>query len=187
MVRHRQRLLGRKARARVALVSVVLMLAALGAIAGRAIQDELVPRLTFSTGTAYAAAYGTDAAAIEASVTARINADLPLLQELWGVSGGPTTGIRYVEAPRGIRVGDSLPVRVHATLPDGKPFVGALVEVSWEFGDAIYRDVTYTDSHGSVDVTRRVDWAARNKRCIVAVRAYGGDMQSMGYAIFVPN
>jgi len=184
MFRHRRRVFGRKTRRRIASVSLLLVLALFGVFAGRAIQDELSPRLTFSpTSSAYAA--GQSASAVEASLVAQVTKDLPLLEDLWGVGGGPTIGVRYVEAPRGIRAGMPLRVSVHGDQLDGQPLAGGLVEVSWQLGDAQYRDVTYTDERGNVDVSRDLDPACEGKPCVVGVRVYKGSLRSLAYTKFV--
>jgi hypothetical protein len=186
MFRNRQRVFGRKTRRRIARVTLLLALAFAGSFAGRAIQGELSPRLTFSpTTTAYAA--DSSAAAVKASINARVNRDLPLLEDLWSVGGGPGFRVSYVEAPRGIRAGLPLRVAVHADRPDGRPVVGAVVEVSWQLGGARYRDVTYTDVRGTVNVSREVDKDARGKPCVVAVRLYKAGLLSMAYTTFTPR
>ena len=89
-----------------------------------------------------------------------------MLEDLWGVGGGPAIGVRYVEAPRGIRAGMPLRVSIHGDQLDGKPFVGGLVEISWQLGDKQYRDVTYTDERGNVDVSRDLDPECEGKPCM---------------------
>lgn len=186
MFRNRQRLSGRKARRRLARVSLLLVLATMSTFAARAIQGELSPRLTFSPTTA-AYAVGTPVAAVEASITARVNRDLPLLQDLWSVGGGPGFRVSYVEAPRGIRAGAPLRVAVHADRQDGQPVVGAVVEISWQLGASRYRDVTYTDVNGTVNVSRDIDKDVKGQKCVVAVRMYKGGLQSMAYTTFTPR
>jgi hypothetical protein len=183
MFRHRQRLFGRKARRRVARVSFLVVLALLGTVAGRAIQDELEPQLTFSP-TASAFALDPSTPTVDASTTAMVGHDLPELEELWGVGGGPAYGVRYVEAPTTIRAGAPLRVSVHGTRLDGFPFAGALVEVTWKLGDAIYRDVTYTDGRGDVEVNRQLDAACKGKPCVVGVRMYQDNLQALAYTKF---
>ena len=186
MFRHRRMVSGRKTRRRIARVSLLVVLALLGMFASRAIQGELTPRLTFSP-TTVAYADHPDMAALQASITARVSSDLPLLEDLWDVGGGPALGVRYVEAPPGIRAGAPLRVSVHGDQPDGQPMGGALVEISWRLGDARYRDVTFTDARGNVDVSRRIDEDSRKKLCVVAVRMYEGGLQSMAYTTFTPR
>lgn len=165
---------------------LLLALVLTGTFAGRAIQDELSPRLSFSPmTTAYAADHVVSAT--EASITARVDRDLPLLEDLWSVGGGPAFRVSYVEAPRGIRAGLPLRVAVHADRLDGQPFVGAVVEISWRLGDARYRDVTFTDVHGNVTVSREIGKENRGKQCVVAVRMYKGGLQSMAYTTFTPR
>jgi hypothetical protein len=186
MFRHRQRVFGRKTRRRIASVSILAVLALFGAFAGRAIQEELSPRLTFApTTTAYAA--DQHPSAVEASAVAQVTQDLPMLEDLWGVGGGPALGVRYVEAPRGIRAGMPLRVSIHGDQLDGKPFAGGLVEISWKLGDAVYRDVTYTDQRGNVDVSREVDPGCEGQPCMVGVRMYKGTLQSLAYTKFTPK
>jgi hypothetical protein len=186
MFRHRQRVFRRKTRRRIASVSLLAVLALFGAFAGRAIQEELSPRLTFApTATAYAA--DQHPSAVEASAVAQVTQDLPMLEDLWGVGGGPALGVRYVEAPRGIRAGMPLRVSIHGDQLDGKPFVGGLVEISWRLGDAVYRDVTYTDQRGNVDVSRDLDPSCEGKPCMVGVRMYKGTLQSLAYTKFTPK
>lgn len=186
MFRHRQRAFGRKNRARITRVAFLLVLALMGALAGRAIQDELSPRLRFSPPTA---AYGVGpwGAAAEASAAARVSRDLATLEDLWGVGGGPVVGVHYIEPPRTIRAGAPLRVAVRGTKPNGQPFAAAFVEVSWKFGSTRYRDVTQTDSSGRVEVTRDVDDESRGKQCVVAVRMYRDELQGMAYTTFTPR
>jgi hypothetical protein len=186
MFRHRQRVFGRKTRRRIARVSLLVLLAFLGAMVGRAMQDEFSPRLDFSpTTTAYA--LNPLPGSADASTTARVTRDLPMLEALWNVGGGPALGVRYVEAPRNIRAGAPLRVSVHGERLDGHPLVGALVEISWRLGSANYRDVTFTDNRGNVDVSREIDAEAKGELCVVGVRLYKGGLQSMAYTTFTPR
>lgn len=186
MFRHRHRLFGRRSRRRFARVTLILVLALASAVAARSFKDEFAPRLSFSGATAaYAANPGMPA--VEASITARVNQDLPLLEDLWDVGGGPAAGVTYVEAPKGIRAGAPLRVSVHGDRPDGWPLVGALVEVSWRLGANRYRDVAFTDARGNVTVTRDIPTDCRNQRCVVAVRIYKSGLRSMAYSTFTPR
>lgn len=186
MFRNRQRVFGRRSRQRLARVTLLLVLALVSAVAGRSLQDEFAPRLSFAGATA---AYAADPAmpSVDASVIARVNQDLPLLEDLWDVGGGPSVGVTYVEAPKGIRAGAPLRVSVHADRADGWPLVGALVEVSWRLGSSSYRDVRFTDARGNVTLTRDIPVDCRDQRCVVAVRIYKSGLRSMAYSTFVPR
>jgi hypothetical protein len=183
MFRHRQRWFRRKTRRRIASVSVLVALAVMGAFAGRAIQDEMAPRLAFSPAvSAFADNSATRAA--DASLTAAVTRDLSVLQDFWDATGGPKMRVRYVDPPPRIRAGAPLRVSVHARELNGSPSVGALVEVSWKLGEGFYRDVTYTDNRGNVDVERRIDKSCKGKQCIVGVRIYQGSQQGLAYSKF---
>ncbi len=186
MFRHRHRVFGRKTRRRIASVSLFAVVVILGVVAGRAIHDEFTPRLTFAPA---ASAYAVDShpSAVEASAVAQVTQDLPLLESLWGVGGGPALGVLYVVAPRGIRAGTPLRVSIHADQLDGKPLGDGLVEVSWQLGDAQYRDVTYTDERGNVELSREIDPACEGKPCVVGVRLYKGSLQGLAYTKFTPK
>jgi hypothetical protein len=163
---------------------LLILLMCLGALASIAVERAQQSALVFqTTGSAYASPAADPAA--EASATARLSEDLPLLMDLWGVAGGPPSNISYLEAPEGIRAGQALRVEVRGFTEDGKPFSGALVEVSWDLGGARYKDFTYTSESGTADVTRRLDKSCQGKRCIVAVRIYRDDLQGMAYSTFV--
>ena len=186
MILHQDSVFTRKTRRVLVRVSAGVVFVALGALLGWTLWSGSPARLTFSpASTAFAAA--PDGTSVDASLTARVIRDYPLLEDLWGVGTGYHAGIHYIDAPGDIKAGEPLVVSVHGKLPDGRPFANATVEISWELGDARYRDMTFTDAQGNVDLTRRIDEASRGKVCIVAVRMSTEDMQSLGYAMLVPR
>jgi len=186
MFDNRQRLFERRARAHATRAFILIALVALGGLAGRGIQAQFAPRLAFAPEMV---AYAIDSAtqAMEASITAMVNRDFPLLEEMWGVGGASGQGIGYVEPPRGVRAGGPLRVSVHGTRQDGTPFSGALVELTWQLTGSRYHDVTFTDSRGNVDVSRQVGSECKGKQCVVAVRMCKDGLQALAYTTFVPR
>jgi len=186
MIRHRRRWFGRKARARAARVGLLVALALLGAASGSAIQQRTAPRLAFApTMTAYAAVPSVES--VEASLTAQVTKDLPLLEDLWGMGGGSGARVHYAEAPKVVKAGEPLRVSVHGVWPDGHPFAGALVELTWKLGEARYRDVAYTDARGNVEMARVLDSECEGKACVVAVRMRKDGLQALAYTVFTPR
>ncbi|NTU72296.1 MAG: hypothetical protein HGB10_10845 [Coriobacteriia bacterium] len=182
----RRFLRSRRGRARPATLILVLLVTPAALFAVRAFREGLIPRITLEpTYTAAAAEHA--GISFEDSETARLSRDMGRLEDVWGVAGGSPVGVRHVEAPGDIRAGKPLMVSIHGDHRNGDPFAGALVEVSWEFGDERFRDVTYTDNRGVVDVRRDVPEQVRGKQCLVAVRMSRDGLQSLAYAMFIPR
>jgi hypothetical protein len=187
MTRHRQMAFVRRVRRLLVRGGwLVVVSACLGAFVLVASERLNAPTLVLPTTTLALAVSPADAS-MEASITARVQQDLPMLEDLWSVGGGPAAGVHYVEAPEGIKAGKRLHVDIRAVTTDGRPFAGAFVEVLWKLGSARYRDVTYTDDNGVTALNRVIDPACEGTRCVVAVRMFKDDLQGLAYSTFWPK
>lgn len=180
----RQRAFGRRSRRRLAVAVLLISLVLITVYAGSRIQEQLVQRLVI-TPTSTTTGAGPFPSGASAEANARIQRDLPMLEDLWGWGGGQSASVWYVEAPKGITAGEPLLVTVRGLQLDGHPFDDALVEISWRLGDATYRDVTYTDRYGNAEVNRELDPGCKGRECIVAVRMSRDDLQGLAYSTFV--